>query len=285
MNRGLIGFLAFLAVLLFGLGVAAYLLGPNVLAFVFHAERRTEPVVIIDLLDFADAEHQRAYQQGFERPASALVAAVGGHEIWRADAHDVVRGQVLDGWPMLELVGYPSRSAVIELVTSSDYRTLLDARDASVKRSAVLSARPEADFDTQGTQAQAVRFLAGAHDDSIDSYETKWLSQDEAMLERHAGKLIWRARLNPLVADAEQRFDEILIYGFSDAEHRDDWVSDAERETLQTLQRRLFRRDVLVLAITEIAPEAARPEAAPPEQPPQDDAGAPSETPDVDSNE
>jgi uncharacterized protein (DUF1330 family) len=287
MNRGLIGFLTFLAVLLFGLGVAAYLLGPNVLAFIFHAERRTEPVVIVDLLDFADAQHEQAYRQDFERPAAALIAALGGREIWKASAADVVRGQVLDGWPTLELVAYPSRAAFIELVTSGDYRALLDARDASVKRSAVLSARPAADFDTQGTQAQAVRFLAAAHDDSIDVYETKWLSEDDALLQRHQGKLIWRARLNPLVAESEQRFDEMLIYGFSDAEHRDDWASDSERETLQTLQRRLFRRDVLVLADTTVSADALVPaDAAPsdtltapdaqpvaPEQTPQTGAG------------
>ena len=69
MNRGLIGFLGFLAVLLLGFGVAAYVLGPNVLAFIFHAERRTEPVVIVNLLDFADAQHAQAYRAEFRAPA------------------------------------------------------------------------------------------------------------------------------------------------------------------------------------------------------------------------
>ena len=59
MSRGLIGFLAFLVVLSLLLGLVAYLLGPNVLAFIFHAERRTEPVVIVNLLDFADARARR----------------------------------------------------------------------------------------------------------------------------------------------------------------------------------------------------------------------------------
>lgn len=275
MNRGLIGFLAFLAVLLLGFAVAAYLLGPNVVAFVFHPERRTEPVVIIDLRDFADAQREAAYEQDFERPASALIKALGGHSIWKASASDVVRGQVLDGWSTLELVGYPSRSAFIELVTSSDYRTLLDARARALKRSAVLSATPAVDFDTQGTQAQAVRFLAGAHDESIGAYESKWLAEDEKLLDRHAGKLIWRARLNPLVTEPEQRFDEILIYGFSDAQHRDDWAADAERETLQTLQRRLFKRDVLVLANAQVPADTADSNVDPATgEPAQSDAAA-----------
>lgn len=269
MNRGLIGFLAFLAVLLSGFGVAVYLLGPNVLAFVFHPERRTEPVVIVSLLDFVDEQGEAAYRQDIERPAAALIKTLGGHSIWKAHTGDVVRGQVLDSWSALELVGYPSRSAFIELVTSSDYRTLLDARAQLLKRSAVLAATPAIDFDAQGTQAQAVRFLRGAHDDSIAVYESKWLAEDEKLLAEHEGKLIWRARLNPLVTDPEQRFGEMLIYGFSDAQHRDDWAADAERETLQTLQRRLFKRDVLVLANAQSPVDAADSAAA------NADSGAP----------
>ncbi len=256
MSRGLIAFLGFLVVLSLLLGLVAYVLGPNVLAFVFHAERRTEPVVIVNLLDFADTEHADAYHTRFERPAAALIGALGGKEIWAASASDVIHGGVLDGWSALQLVGYPSRAAFIELVTSSDYRALLDVRRDALKRDAVLSATPALEFDLQGTQAQAVRFLIGAHDDSIEAFDKKWLAEETQMLARHEGKLIWRARLNPLVAAPEQRFGEMLVYGFVDAAHRDKWANDAQRETLQTLQRRLFRRDVIIASDTRIDPDA-----------------------------
>ena len=219
-------------------------------------ERRTEPVVIVSLLDFPDAEHAETYRSQFERPAAALIGALDGKEIWQASASEVIHGGVLDGWSSLQLVGYPSRSTFIELVTSSDYRALLDARRDALKRDAVLSATPTLDFDLQGTGAQAVRFLIGAHDDSIGKYDAKWLAEDEQLLARHSGKLIWRARLNPLVTEPEQRFGEMLVYGFTDAAHRDEWAADAERETLQTLQRRLFRRDVIVASVTRIDPDA-----------------------------
>lgn len=285
MNRGLIGFLAFLGVLLLALGVAAYVLGPNMLAFIFHGDRRTEPVVIVNLVDFVDADHAQTYARDFETPAIALIATLGGHEVWKASAADVVHGQLQDGWSSLDIVAYPSRAAFIELVTSSDYRGLLGARDAAVKRAATYAAAPiepsQNAFDPQDTQAQALRLLTGAHADSIATYDSKWLGEDAQMLERHGGVLLWRARLSPLVADEAERFDEILVYGFRDSDMRDAWVGDTERETLQTLQRRLFRRDVLVLSDAQAmvqppAPTAgadAAPDAAPA---PSDAAPAPS---------
>jgi len=291
MNRGLIGFLAFLGVLLVGFGVAAYVLGPNMLAFVFHGDRRTEPVVIVNLVDFADGDHAAAYTRDYETPAVALIAALGGKELWKASANDVVRGQLHDAWSALDLVAYPSRAAFIELVTSSDYRALLGPRDAAVARTAMFDATPiepsQNAFDPLATQAQALRFLKGAHDDSIAVYDAKWLAEDAKMLERHGGALLWRARLKPLSAEPEQRFDELLIYGFGDAEQRDAWVGDAERETLQTLQRRLFRRDVLVLAdgLAMVQPPSPPAEAAAPpsdsEAPARDAPAAPSDAVDA----
>ncbi|HTO58975.1 MAG TPA: hypothetical protein VMJ74_14335 [Pseudomonadales bacterium] len=275
MNRGLIGFLAFLAVLLLAFGVAAYVLGPNMLAFIFHGDRRTEPVVIVNLVDFVDADHAQTYARDFETPAIGLIATLGGHEVWKASAADVVHGQLQDGWSSLDLVAYPSRAAFIELVTSSDYRALLGARDAAVKRAATYAATPiepsQNAFDPQDTQAQALRFMTGAHADSIATYDSKWLGEDAQMLERHGGVLLWRARLSPLVADEAERFDEILVYGFRDTEMRDEWVGDTERETLQTLQRRLFRRDVLVLSDAQQMVQPPAPTAvldAPPASPP-----------------
>ncbi len=62
----------------------------------------------------------------------------------------------------------------------------------------------------------------------------------------------------------------MLIYGFADAAHRDEWASDAQRETLQTLQRRLFRRDVIVASVTRIDPDAM-PVASPADAQPDSD--------------
>lgn len=67
------------------------------------------------------------------------------------------------------------------------------------------------------------------------------------MLARHGGRLTWRASLNPLIAEPSQRFDVMLVYGFTDATACAAWADDPERATLQTMQRRLFGRDVVLL--------------------------------------
>jgi hypothetical protein len=247
-NRGLIGFLMFLAVVVAALAAFAYELGPTALAFVFHPERRTAPVVMVNLLEFADTNAEQRHREVFGDPSRPMIQAVGGHIVWSARAGDVVSGLTRDAWSWLELVEYPSRAAVIELVTSSDYRALRGARNATLERAAVLAATPEAPFVDDGTNAFAVRLLVGARRDSIDSYQAEWSNQDEAVLARHHGLTVWRARVDPIVADSNQRFDTMLVYGFTDAEQRDAWVDDPERATLQTLQRRVFRRDVLLLA-------------------------------------
>jgi hypothetical protein len=247
-NRGLIGFLIFLAVVGGGLAVVAYELGPTALAFVFHPERRTAPVVMVNLMQFADADAERRHREVFGAPSRPLIEAVGGARIWSARAADVVSGLSRDAWSWLELVEYPSRAAVIELVTTSEYRALREARNATLERAAVLAATPEAKFADGGANAYAVRLVAGVRRDSMGTYKTEWADQDESVIARHHGSIAWRARVDPIVVDSNQRFDAMFVYGFPTADERAAWVDDPARATLETLQRRVFRRDVLLLA-------------------------------------
>jgi uncharacterized protein (DUF1330 family) len=247
-NRGLIGFLIFLAVVGGGLATFAYELGPTALAFVFHPDRRTAPVVMVNMLEFADEGAEQRHREVFGEPSRPMIEAVGGHRVWSARAGDVVSGLTRDGWSWLELVAYPSRAAVIELVTSSDYRALRTARNATLERAAVLAATPEAPFADEGANAYAVRLLVGARGDSLAAYAAEWSNQDDVVLARHHGTIAWRARVDPIVVDSNQRFNAMFVYGFPTTEQRDAWVDDPERATLETLQRRVFHRDVLLLA-------------------------------------
>jgi uncharacterized protein (DUF1330 family) len=248
MSRGLILFLFFLTVLLFGFGVAAYIAGPDVLSFVFHSERRTQPVVMVDLLEFTDADHEQRYVDEFRRPAAALIEAVGGKSVWRAATTEPIG--VRTARVVVDIARYPSRAVVTGLVTSKDYRALLPARASAIKTSAVFEATELDDFDAASARAAAVRLLAGSNEDSLERFDAEWASQDATVLARHDGRAVWRARLRPLVADDALRFEAVVVYGFPNAQRREAWLDDRERLTLTSLERKLFARDVLLLTRT-----------------------------------
>ena len=247
LNRGLLGFLIFLGAVVVGLGVIGYLLGPNVLAFIFHAERRSAPVVLVDLVDFADAAAEQDYRVGYEREARTLIEAAGGRRLWSGHPSALAVGRPGDQWNWLQLVEYPSRSAVIELVTSSDYRALVDSRAAATTRVALLAATPMQAFESNLGQACVVRFVAVSTDDALSLYADQWSADDGAELARFGGSLAWHATLNPLTAGPGQRWDAMWIYAFADAAGRGAWLDDARRATRHALERHLFQRDVLLL--------------------------------------
>jgi uncharacterized protein (DUF1330 family) len=253
-SRGQTGFLIFLGIVVAACAVIGYVLGPNVLRFAFHSERRSAPVVMVELLEFADAAAQESYVQEFRAPVGALIEALGGRRLWSVRAEDVVAGRPLDGWSQLELTQYPSRMAVVDLVTSSDYRTLGSRREAALARFAVLAATPAMPFPDPDLGAYAVRFVALARDTTMAAYDTQWSAEEAALLAQHGGRLVWRASLNPLIAEPSQRFDAMLIYGFDAASGAGDWADDPARATLETMQRRLFDRDVVLLTRSGAAP-------------------------------
>jgi hypothetical protein len=148
--------------------------------------------------------------------------------------------------------------AVVDLVTSADYRALRGQREAALARFAVLAATPEMPFTDLGLGAYAVRFLTVSDGAAMAAYDAQWAVEDAAMLARHRGRLVWRASLNPLVAEPAQHFDAMLIYGFVESAGCTGWADDPARATLQTMQRRLFSRDVVLLTQTRTS-AASRP--------------------------
>jgi uncharacterized protein (DUF1330 family) len=251
LNRALLGFLIFLGAIVVGLGVVGYVLGPNVLAFIFHAERKSAPVVLVDLVDFADAAAEQDYRRDYYRPALALIDAAGGKRLWSGHPGAVALGRPGDHWSRLDLVEYPSRSAVIELVTSSDYRALAASRRATTTRVALLAATPLQPFAKGVGAACAVRFVAFNANSSMAAYEADWAKEDAAALARFGGVLAWRATLNPLSTAAAQRWDAVWIYAFPDDASRAAWLTDLRRATRQALERHLFRSDVMLLVESE----------------------------------
>jgi uncharacterized protein (DUF1330 family) len=254
MNRARVVFVTFVVLVVAAVaGLAAYL-GPNGLAFVLHDERETAPFVMVNLLDFDDTAAEIRYRQGFADPALGLTQAIGGESLWEGRLESLVEGRLHDEWQLVSLVRYPSRAAFVDLVTSAEYRALLAGRDASLDRSAALAATPTTPFEGAGS-AFALRLVRGSADDWRERYDTEWQAEDTALLERHGGRVAWRAGISPLDAAPEFAFDEVWLYAFVDVAGRSAWADDIERRTVQSLERRLFARDV-VLSLRASGPAA-----------------------------
>jgi uncharacterized protein (DUF1330 family) len=266
LNRGLLGLVTIASVLAIALVGIAIWLGPNGLAFVLHDERKTAPFVMVDLLAFADESAEVRYRADFADPALALTRALGGELLWEGRLEGIVAGRARDEWPVVMLIRYPSRSAFIDLVTSSEYRALGDARSEAVVRTAVLAADPRREFEAAGN-AFVLRLVRGRRDGWRSKYESEWLAEDEGLLERHGGRVVWRAALSPLVAGAGEAFDEIWLYAFDEPAGRTAWSEDIERLTVQSLERRLFDRDVVLLLRAAPTVPATAPPAEDPSEP------------------
>ena len=157
MSRGLGAFLAFVAVVVILLGLVAGYLGGNVLRFVFHDERSSAPFVMVNLLDFADSEAQAAYLDGYARETFEMIEALGGRLVWSGRSDHLLVGNADDEWQVLALVEYPSRAAFVDMVTSSEYRSRLDAREAALQRTAVFAGTPRFPFEPEPQVTYVVR--------------------------------------------------------------------------------------------------------------------------------
>jgi uncharacterized protein (DUF1330 family) len=200
---------------------------------------------MLELVRVDPGEAQR-FEAAFVVDALASAEAVGARAVWRAATDRVVQGLAADEWSQLALVEYPSRATYIDLVTSAEFRTLAETRDEIVGARASLAATPIAEFQPGGARAFVTRFLMKGDDEPADWWRESY-AESVGVLERHDGAVVWQAALNPLFAEKQGAFDQVVVFGFPDEISRDAWLDDPGRSTLHTLQRRHLLRDVLLV--------------------------------------
>jgi uncharacterized protein (DUF1330 family) len=114
-----------------------------------HASRRGE-VVMLNLLHFSgpdgngsgERSGQGAYRD-YGDQAVKMVEARGGRVLWMGRPEHVVIGDSDgDGWDLVVLVSYPSRSAFIDMVTSPQYQEAHKHRERGLDRTVLLACEP-----------------------------------------------------------------------------------------------------------------------------------------------
>jgi len=239
-------FLLFLVVLGALLIATAIFLGPNILGFVFHEERRTAPFVMVNLLDFRDAGAIERFRHGDRAPLMGLIDGFGGRPLWTARLDRVVAGGEHDRWGAVALVEYPSRAAFVDMVTGGEYRAGSELRSATFERTALLAGTSRTPFVETPLALYALRFIQFSSGKGGDDFLGAWLPKEADLLQRHGAIIVWDARLNLLVGATEDEFDHVLLAGFPDEQSLREWVDDPERGTMSSLERRYVRRDVVL---------------------------------------
>lgn len=131
-----------------------------------HGSRDGE-VVMINLLHFARSEDDDSRSETAEDHSSGagayreysdqvikMVESHGGKVIWTGRPENVLIGDSeRDAWDLVALVSYPSRSAFIDMVTSSTYEQAHEHRARGLDRTVLLACEPL--LDALGSRAQA----------------------------------------------------------------------------------------------------------------------------------
>jgi uncharacterized protein (DUF1330 family) len=252
-SGGLRWFLTFLGALAVGFIALAVYLGPNVLAFVFHEDRRTEPFVMVHLLELTNPSDPSLPSTELAGAAFGIGKDQGGKLLWSARVDAIGEATLQQRWTTLALVRYPSRAAYVDLVTGTEYRNAGDVRERWIARRTMLVGVEHAPRDDDALTAPATgpryaaRFLRFGSDRAEERYFAEWLKQDIAVVEEHRGTVAWEAHLEPLVGDQDARYDHALIVSFPDGTALDEWWNDPQRATLQSLERRMMDGELVML--------------------------------------
>jgi uncharacterized protein (DUF1330 family) len=112
-----------------------------------HGTRDGE-VVMINLLHFSESDGasdesgQGAYRN-YSDQVVKMVEDRGGRVVWMGRPEHVVIGDSeADGWDLVVLVSYPSRSAFIDMVTSPSYSEAHQHRERGLDRTVLLACEP-----------------------------------------------------------------------------------------------------------------------------------------------
>ena len=100
---------------------------------------RTEPVVMLNLLEFAPeggAESYRHYGEG----VVPILNRIGAKVLWQGSADSVVIGdRDADRWDTVVLVQYPSRQAFLDMVASEEYQAIAGRRSQALVDSRLIA--------------------------------------------------------------------------------------------------------------------------------------------------
>jgi uncharacterized protein (DUF1330 family) len=93
---------------------------------------------LIKLRPDGGAESYAAYMAA----VAPLLAKVGGRAHYAGRGAELVIGRDGDDWDLVLVIEYPARKALIDMISSEEYRAVQHLRDDSLTRSVLLATDP-----------------------------------------------------------------------------------------------------------------------------------------------
>jgi len=229
MNRSLLGFLLFVAALLVAAGFGVWWLGPPVVELALDDSRRSEPYFLLNL---TDADPGGEYVPGL----AALARAEDGEMLWRGSLTRLLDGRVADEWADAVLFRFAAGGDVVQMITSPEYRALVEGRRILLLGSAV----PLTGLDERGN---LILGLLEARDGGRPMQDA--VAVLTASLAGFDGTLLWDGPVDRLAGDAV--WDRLLLVSFATEEGAKAWFRDPAVETERALGRTAFDRQAWLL--------------------------------------
>jgi uncharacterized protein (DUF1330 family) len=99
------------------------------------------PVVMLNLLKLKSEGGAEGYSAYMEK-VRPLLAGVGGRALYAGRGAELLIGRSDENWDLVLIVEYPTRKALIGMISSPEYQAIQHLRNESLSRSVLLATDP-----------------------------------------------------------------------------------------------------------------------------------------------
>lgn len=107
----------------------------------FVAKANEGPVVMLNLLELKPDGGLALYRQ-YMAAVAPLLEGIGGKARYLGRCAELLLGAADNDWDLVLMVEYPNRGALLEMLSSPEYREIQHLREEAVTRSVLLATEP-----------------------------------------------------------------------------------------------------------------------------------------------
>jgi uncharacterized protein (DUF1330 family) len=247
LSRSLLGFLLFCLLLVLASTGVVWYMGPTLAGIVVDSDRRDNTYYLLQLLPAAAAsagDQPPSYRSRFV----TLAAADRGRLLWQGGGVEVIEGSLLLDVAGAQVMEFASGGDLVQMLTSSAYRTLESGSAAAPVRHLGSSQPP----DMLATDAATVVVLYRADAPGRIAPlgvpgDSGWL----ALLPRYQGRVCWDAPIDAIRGPGS--WQRVLFLQFPELAAAEAWLADPDTVTERAIAGRSVDAMLVLLVQASMA--------------------------------